>query len=142
MAATPSAPAKARPGTSATTAPTQFIKTRLETYAYRRFGGGSAPPLVCLQHFTGTLDNWDPAVTDPLARGREIILFESAGLGRSTGEVPTTIAGMTAHFLAFADALGLAKVDVLGFSLGGMVAQQAALEPPSLIRTMLLVGAA
>ena len=127
---------------SATAAPTQFIKTKLETYAYRRFGSGSAPPLVCLQHFTGTLDNWDPAVTDPLARGREIVLFESAGLGRSTGEVPTTIAGMTAHLLAFADALGLAKVDVLGFSLGGMVAQQAALERPSLIRKMLLVGTA
>ena len=76
---------------SATAAPTQFIKTRLETYAYRRFGSGAAPPLVCLQHFTGTLDNWDPAVTDPLARGREVILFESAGLGRSTGEVPTTM---------------------------------------------------
>ena len=92
---------------SATAAPTRFIETRLETYAYRRFGGGAAPPLVFLQHFTGTLDNWDPAVTDPLARSREVILFESAGLGRSTGEVPTTIAGMTAHFLAFADALGL-----------------------------------
>ena len=127
---------------SATTAPTQFIETRLETYAYRRFGSGAAPPLVFLQHFTGTLDNWDPAVTDALARGREVILFESAGLGRSTGEVPTTIAGMTAHFLAFADALGLAQVDLLGFSLGGMVAQQAALERPSLIRRMLLVGTA
>jgi pimeloyl-ACP methyl ester carboxylesterase len=127
---------------SASTVPTQFIKTRLETYAYRRVGGGAAPPLVCLQHFTGTLDNWDPAVTDPLARGREIILFESAGLGRSTGEVPTTIAGMTAHFLAFADALGLTQVDLLGFSLGGMVGQQAALERPALVRKMLLVGTA
>ena len=72
------------------TAPTQFIETALETYAYRRFGTGSAPPLVLLQHFTGTLDNWDPAVTDPLAPGREVILFESAGVGRSTGEVPNT----------------------------------------------------
>src|SRR3954452_51714 len=90
---------------SATTAPTQFIETRRETYAYRRFGGGAAPPLVFLQHFTGTLDNWDPAVTDPLAREREVILFESAGLGRSTGEVPTTIAGMAEHLLAFTDAL-------------------------------------
>src|SRR5262245_12168878 len=124
------------------TAPTRFIETKLETYAYRRFGGGSAPPLVCLQHFTGTLDNWDPAVTDPLAGSREIVLFESAGLGRSTGEVPTTIAAMTGHFLAFADALGLTQVDVLGFSLGGMVAQVAALERPSLFRKMLLVGTA
>jgi pimeloyl-ACP methyl ester carboxylesterase len=127
---------------SATTAPTRFIKTNLETYAYRRFGGGAAPPLVCLQHFTGTLDNWDPAVADTLARGREVILFESAGLGRSTGEVPTSVPNMAEHFLAFADALGLSQMDLLGFSLGGMVAQVAALERPSLIRKMLLVGTA
>ena len=104
---------------STITAPTKFIETRLETYAYRRFGGGAAPPLVCLQHFTGTLDNWDPAVTDALARGREVILFESAGVGRSTGQVPDTIPGMADHFVAFAAALGLTQVDLLGFSLGG-----------------------
>ena len=68
-------------------APTQFIEANGGTYAYRRFGAGAAPPLLLLQHFTGTLDNWDPAVTDPLASGREVILFESAGVGRSTGRV-------------------------------------------------------
>ena len=124
------------------TAPTRLIETRLETYAYRRFGGGAAPPLVCLQHFTGTLDNWDPAVTDALAKSREVILFESAGVGRSTGEVPHTIQGMASHLLAFADALGLTQVDLLGFSLGGMVAQEVALDRPSLVRKMLLVGTA
>jgi pimeloyl-ACP methyl ester carboxylesterase len=127
---------------SAITAPTQFIDTRLETYAYRRFGGGAAPPLVFLQHFTGTLDNWDPAVTDQLAGSREVVLFESAGVGRSTGEVPTTVAGMAAHLLAFTDALNLTEIDLLGFSLGGMVAQRVALERPSLVRKMLLVGTA
>jgi pimeloyl-ACP methyl ester carboxylesterase len=127
---------------SAITAPTRFIKTSLETYAYRRFGEGSAPPLVFLQHFTGTLDNWDPAVTDALARDREVILFESAGVGRSTGEVPTTIAGMAEHLIAFADALRLKQIDLLGFSLGGMVAQQVALDRPLLVRKMLLVGTA
>jgi pimeloyl-ACP methyl ester carboxylesterase len=135
------APVSSREG-SASTAPTQLLETRLETYAYRRFGAGAGPPLVFLQHFTGTLDNWDPAVTDQLATGREVILFESAGLGRSTGEVPTTIAGMGAHLLAFADALGLTQIDLLGFSLGGMVAQQVALDRPSLVRKMLLVGTA
>lgn len=138
-------PATAPPATaqaSNVTAPTQFIETKLETYAYRRFGAGAGPPLVCLQHFTGTLDNWDPAVADPLAQGREVILFESAGLGRSTGAVPTTVPGMAEHFLAFAEALGLTQVDLLGFSLGGMVAQVAALERPSLIRKMMLVGTA
>jgi pimeloyl-ACP methyl ester carboxylesterase len=124
------------------TAPTQFIDSKLEKYAYRRFGKGSGLPLLCLQHFTGTLDNWDPAVTDALASAREVILFESAGLGRSTGEVPTSIPGMAAHALAFLDALGLSQVDILGFSLGGMVAQQIALERASLVRKMLLVGTA
>ena len=124
------------------TAPTQFIGSKLEKYAYRRFGKGSGLPLLCLQHFTGTLDNWDPAVTDALASGREVVLFESAGLGRSTGEVPTSIPGMASHALAFLDALGLSQVDILGFSLGGMVAQQIALERPSLVRKMLLVGTA
>ena len=123
-------------------APTMFIQCGKERYAYRRFGAGSGLPLLCLQHFTGTLDNWDPAVTDPLAREREVILFESAGLGRSSGTVPTTIAGMAAHALAFLDGLGLQLCDVLGFSLGGMVAQQMALDRPSVFRRMILVGTA
>src|SRR5271154_1097429 len=106
------------------TAPTQILAANGEQYVYRRFGAGSGLPLLCLQHFTGTLDNWDPAVTDPLAEGREVILFESAGIGRSSGKIPTTVAGMAAHAMAFLDALDLTACDVLGFSLGGMVAQQ------------------
>jgi pimeloyl-ACP methyl ester carboxylesterase len=124
------------------TAPTQFTETKLEKYAYRRFGKGNGLPLLCLQHFTGTLDNWDPAVTDPLALGREVILFESAGLGRSTGQVPENMSGMAAHALAFVDALGLKRLDILGYSLGGMVAQQIALERDSLVHKMLLVATA
>jgi pimeloyl-ACP methyl ester carboxylesterase len=127
---------------NSTTAPTQFQQTNNETYAYRRFGSGSGRPLLCLQHFTGTLDNWDPAVTDPLASGREAILFESAGLGRSTGKVPDTIAGMAQHAFAFLDGLGIKSCDVLGFSLGGMVAQQMAQDRPSIFRRMILVGTA
>ena len=124
------------------TAPTQFLQVHNETYGYRRFGGGSPHPLVFLQHFTGTLDNWDPAVTDALASGREVILFENAGIGRSSGQVPETVQRMAAHALAFLDALGLERVDLLGFSLGGMVAQEIALTRPSLVRKMLLVGTA
>ncbi|HTT08011.1 MAG TPA: alpha/beta hydrolase [Gammaproteobacteria bacterium] len=123
-------------------APTQFLQTANEKYAYRRFGAGSGLPLLCLQHFTGTLDNWDPAVTDPLAVGREVILFESAGIGRSTGTVPETIAGMAVHALAFLDGLDLKTCDVLGFSLGGMVAQQIAQDRASIFRRMILVGTA
>jgi pimeloyl-ACP methyl ester carboxylesterase len=124
------------------TAPTQLLRGTHETYAYRRFGGGIRRPLLCFQHFTGTLDNWDPAVTDPLGADREVILFDSAGVGRSTGKVPTRIADMTVHALDFLDALHMTSCDVLGFSLGGMVAQQMALDRPSLVHRMILVGTA
>jgi pimeloyl-ACP methyl ester carboxylesterase len=129
------------PGSNSS-APTQLLRGGNEAYAYRRFGSGHARPLLFLQHFTGTLDNWDPAVTDPLASGREVILFDSAGVGRSTGKVPPTVAGMAGHALAFLDSLGLATCDILGFSLGGMVAQQIAQERPSAVRRMILVGTA
>jgi pimeloyl-ACP methyl ester carboxylesterase len=124
------------------TTPTQFIQTTAERYAYRRFGSGTGLPLLLLQHFTGTLDNWDPAVTDALAAEREVILFENAGVGRSSGKVPQTVDDMAAHALAFLDALGLKTVDVLGFSLGGMVAQQMVLERPSIFRKLILAGTA
>ena len=127
---------------SSTNTPTQFLNLNGQRYAYRRFGGGAARPLLCLQHFTGTLDHWDPAVTDPLALAREVILFDNAGVGRSTGEVPKTIAGMTRHVMNFLDALEVRSCDVLGFSLGGMVAQQLAQDRPSIIRRMVLVGTA
>jgi hypothetical protein len=103
---------------SNTTAATQFLQVKDHSYAYRRFGNGSGVPLLCLQHFTGTLDNWDPAVTNPLACGREVILFDNAGVGRSTGEVSQTIAGMAGHAMVFLDALGLQTCDVIGYSLG------------------------
>ncbi|MGH9969949.1 MAG: alpha/beta fold hydrolase [Pyrinomonadaceae bacterium] len=135
-------------GTSTTTtssnvtAPTRFIETKGETYAYRRFGEGPGRPLLFLQHFTGTLDNWDPAVTDPLASGREVILLDNAGVGRSSGKVPETIAGMAQHASAFLDGLGQTNCDVLGFSLGGMVALQMVQDLPSIFRRMILVGTA
>src|SRR5262249_43651432 len=84
----------------------------------------------------------DPAVTDPIASGREVILFDNAGIGRSSGEVPETVAGMTEHATAFIEGLGLQRCDVLGFSLGGMIAQQMAQNRPSIIRRMILVGTA
>ena len=127
---------------NSTTAPTQFLEVKGNSYAYRRFGNGSGLPLLFLQHFTGTLDNWDPAVTDPLASGREIILFDNAGVGRSKGEVPETITGMAAHATAFLDGLGIAKCDVVGYSLGGMIALQVVQDRPSLFRRMILVGTA
>jgi pimeloyl-ACP methyl ester carboxylesterase len=113
-----------------------------ERYAYRRFGSGSGLPLLLLQHFTGTLDNWDPALTDALAAQRELILFDNAGIGRSSGAVPTTVAAMATHAAAFLGGLGVGTCDVLGFSLGGMVAQQMVLDRPTLVRRLILVGTA
>jgi pimeloyl-ACP methyl ester carboxylesterase len=123
-------------------APTQFIQTSKEKYAYRRFGTKSKTPLLLLQHFTGTLDNWDPLVTDGLAKSHDVILFENAGVGRSTGKVPANIAGMAEHALSFLDALGIETADILGFSLGGMVAQQIARTRAESVRKLVLAGTA
>jgi pimeloyl-ACP methyl ester carboxylesterase len=97
-------------------------------------------PLVFNQHFTGTMDHWDPAVTDGLARDREVILFNNAGVSSSSGEVPTAVQVMGANAVAFITALGLPKVDVLGFSIGGFIAQEIALLAPDLVRRLVLVG--
>jgi pimeloyl-ACP methyl ester carboxylesterase len=125
---------------SNTIAPTKFVSVGENTYAYRQFGVGQGLPLVFFQHFTGTLDNWDPAVTDRLARDRSVVLFENAGIGRSNGKVPETVATMADHAIKFLDALHLTRVDVLGFSLGGMVAQVVALKRPTLLRRIILTG--
>jgi pimeloyl-ACP methyl ester carboxylesterase len=127
---------------SAIAAPTQFLQTNKEKYAYRRFGKKSKYPLLFMQHFTGTLDNWDPAVTDALAANHDIILFDNAGVGGSTGKVPATMAGMAEHAAAFLGTLGIETCDVLGFSLGGVIAQQMALDNSKVFRKMILVGTA
>jgi pimeloyl-ACP methyl ester carboxylesterase len=122
-------------------APTLFAKSASNNrYAYRSLGSETGVPLLFLQHFMGTMDNWDPEITDPLSQSRPIILFDNAGVGRSEGKTPDTVRGMAAHVLAFADALDLKTIDVLGFSLGGMVAQEIALQRPSLVRRLVLAG--
>jgi pimeloyl-ACP methyl ester carboxylesterase len=127
---------------SAATVPTQFVEANGIRFAYRRWGKQAGVPLVFNQHFTGNLDNWDPAVLDGLAKEREVILFNNAGIASSTGEVPKTFAGMAKYAAAFIDALTLKRIDLLGFSIGGMVAQQITLDRPELIRKLILVGTA
>src|SRR5712664_349452 len=122
------------------TAPTQFIEAKGIRFAYRRFGKAGGVPIVFNQHYAGTMDYWDPAVTDGLAKDREVILFDNAGVSGSSGEVPTTFEEMGANAIAFIKALGLQKVDVLGFSIGGYVAQEIALQAPELVRGLVLVG--
>src|SRR5438128_10980029 len=122
------------------TAPTQFVEANSIRFAYRRFGKTGGVPLVFSQHYIGTMDYWDPTVTDGLARDREVILFNNAGVSSTSGEVPTTFEQMGANAVAFTRALGLNKADVLGFSIGGMVAQEIALQAPDLVRQLILLG--
>jgi pimeloyl-ACP methyl ester carboxylesterase len=122
------------------TAPTQFVEANGTRFAYRRFGKAGGVPLVFHMHYLGTMDYWDPTVTDGMARDREVILFNNAGVASSSGEVPTTFEQMGANAIAFSRALGLTKADMLGFSIGGMIVQEITLQAPDLVRKLVLVG--
>jgi pimeloyl-ACP methyl ester carboxylesterase len=121
-------------------APTQFQDIGDVSLAYRRFGKEGAPPVVCIQHFTGTMNNWDPVHTNRLAQDRPVVLVDYRGVGRSGGETPDSMPGMARDIIAFIRTLGVEKVDIFGFSIGGMVAQQVALDAPDLVRRLILVG--
>jgi pimeloyl-ACP methyl ester carboxylesterase len=111
------------------------------SYAYRRLGRvGAGVPLVFLQHFRGDIDNWDPALISPIGAELDVILFDNTGIGSTSGTVPSTVDEMAKDAIAFVDALGLAQVDLFGFSLGGFVAQAIALSRPSLVRSLILAG--
>jgi pimeloyl-ACP methyl ester carboxylesterase len=122
------------------TAPTQFIEANGIRFAYRRFGKKVGMPLLFMQHFRGGMDNWDPAVTDGFARDREVILFNNAGVASSSGETPNTVDAMADYAAAFVGTLGLRQLDLLGFSLGGYVAQAFTLRHPKLVRRLMLIG--
>ena len=112
------------------TAPTQFVEANGIRFAYRRFGKVVGVPLVFNQHFTGTMDHWDPAVTDGFAKEREVILFDNAGVSSSSGDASDSFAEMGANAIAFIKALRLKQADVLGFSIGGCIAQEITLQAP------------
>jgi pimeloyl-ACP methyl ester carboxylesterase len=122
------------------TAPTRFVEAAGIRYAYRRFGAQVGTPLVFLQHFRGNMDYWDPLVTDGLAANRPVILFDNAGVGGSSGQTPDTMEALADHAAAFIGALDLPQADVLGFSIGGCVAQALTLRHPGLVRRLVLVG--
>src|SRR5258708_27205337 len=122
------------------TVPTEFIEADGTRFAYRRFGNPIGTPIVLLQHFMGNLDNYDPAITDALAQGREVILTDNAGVGLSTGTAPETVGAMARDAASLIDGLGLEQVDLFGFSMGGFVAQQIAVDRPELVRRLILVG--
>jgi pimeloyl-ACP methyl ester carboxylesterase len=122
------------------TAPTQFADVDGARLAYRRFGKTGGVPLVFLQHFVGNLDSWDPKVIDGFARDREVILFDNAGVASSSGEVPNNIPDMAKYAADLLKALGVKKADLLGFSMGSLIAQQVTLDHPDLVRRLILVG--
>jgi pimeloyl-ACP methyl ester carboxylesterase len=122
------------------TAPTQFVEANGIRFAYRRFGKTGGVPIVMNMHFRGTMDHWDPAVTDGLAVQREVILFDNAGIGASSGQTPPTIPAMATDAITFIKALGISKTDILGYSIGGKVAQEIVVQAPDLVRKLVLVG--
>jgi pimeloyl-ACP methyl ester carboxylesterase len=130
------------PNMTLETAPTRFLDAAGVRFSFRRLGPAEGTPLVCLQHFTGTMDAWDPAVVNALAATRPVIVFNNAGVGRSSGTTPDNVERMAADAEAFIRELGLRQVDLLGFSLGGFVAQVLASRSPALVRRLILVGTA
>src|ERR1700721_2975352 len=123
-----------------TTAPTQFVEANGIRFAYRRFGREGGTPLLFMQHFWGGMDHWDPAVTDGFAKNRPVILFDNAGIASASGQAPDTIDAMAEHAADFVRALGLSQIDLLGFSIGGYIAQTLTIRHPGLVRRLILVG--
>jgi len=120
--------------------PTQFVEAGGVRFAYRRFGAAAGVPLVWLNRFRGTIDHWDPALLEVVARERPVIVFDNAGVGASSGSVAPDIAGAARDAAAFIDALRLEQVDLLGWSMGGTIAQRLALDRPGLVRRIVLAG--
>ncbi|MEU5259705.1 alpha/beta hydrolase [Amycolatopsis sp. NPDC021455] len=121
-------------------APTPTIEVGGVPFAYRELGTGAGVPVVFLHHLMAVLDDWDPRVVDGIAAHHRVIAFDNRGVGGSGGSVPFTIEDMGRDAIAFIRALDLDEVDLLGFSLGGAVAQMVALQEPGLVRRMILAG--
>src|SRR3954451_4429756 len=140
--ATTTHPSTVSPSASATSssAPTQTIDVGGTPFAYREFGPRGGTPLVFLHHFTAVLDDWDPRVIDGVGAHRHVITFDNRGVGATGGKVPHTIAEMAADAVTFIQALGHEHVDLIGFSLGGGVAQEVTLTHPALVRRLILTG--
>jgi pimeloyl-ACP methyl ester carboxylesterase len=120
--------------------PTRTIDVGGVKFAYRELGTGSDVPVVFLHHLTAVLDDWDPRIIDGIAAHHRVIAFDNRGVGGTGSSVPNTVEQMGADAIAFIRALGLERVDLFGFSLGGGVAQMVALQAPELVRRMILAG--
>lgn len=125
--------------TSATT-PTRHIEAAGARFAYRELGPRGGVPLVLLHHFTATIDDWDPRILDGIAADRHVVVFDNRGVGGTRGRVPATVEAMAVDALAFIHAFRWKEVDLLGFSLGGFLAQVLAIREPHLVRRLVLAG--
>jgi pimeloyl-ACP methyl ester carboxylesterase len=124
------------------TAPTQFVQAEGISFAYRRFGPRGRIPLLLLNYFAANMDHWDPRITNGLAAEHDVILVDYPGIGRSSGQTPSTVAALAKDCVAFCRAIDLTLFDVVGFSLGGMIAQQLGAEHLEMIRRIVLLGTA
>jgi pimeloyl-ACP methyl ester carboxylesterase len=122
------------------TAETNYIIANGIKLAYRQLGPTTGLPLVMLMHFRGNMDFWDPALINALAKSRPVLLMDNAGIGKSEGEIPTTLRGWAAHVLALLEALNIRKIDLLGFSMGGACAQHVAMMGDQLVRRLIIAG--
>jgi pimeloyl-ACP methyl ester carboxylesterase len=120
--------------------PTRRIDVGGVPFAYRELGPDTGLPVIFLHHLMAVLDDWEPRVIDGIAAQHRVIAFDNRGVGASGGSVPDTIEAMGRDAIAFIRALGHKQVDLLGFSLGGGVAQMVALQAPDLVRRMVLAG--
>jgi pimeloyl-ACP methyl ester carboxylesterase len=121
-------------------APTRRVDAAGATFAYRRLGPATGVPVILLNHWGAVLDNFDPRIVDGLAATRPVIAVNYRGVGASGGKAPLTVAEMAEDAIAVIRALGFDEVDLIGFSLGGFVAQDIVRKEPDLIRKVILAG--
>jgi pimeloyl-ACP methyl ester carboxylesterase len=121
-------------------APTRRIDAAGVTFVYRRLGPATGVPVILLNHWGAVLDNFDPRIVDGLAATRPVVAINYRGVGASGGKAPLTVAEMAKDAIAVIRALGFEEVDLIGFSLGGFVAQDIVLREPDLIRKLILAG--
>ncbi len=121
-------------------APTRTVRAGGVDFVYRDLGPKTGIPVIFLTHLAAVLDNWDPRVVDGIAAKHRVITFDNRGVGASSGSTPKSIEAMTQDAVAFIRALGFEEVDLLGFSMGGMIAQAIAKDEPNLVRKLILAG--
>lgn len=119
---------------------TKFVESNGIRFAYRELGQWGGIPVIFLHHLAAVLDNWDPRVVDGFAAKHHVVTFDNRGIGASSGAPANSIEQMATDAITFIKAMGFKKVDLSGFSMGGMVAQEIVLMEPSLVRKLILTG--